>query len=157
MNCEIERKFLLTEFPDSIPLLHEYQVNQFYLSVAPEVRMREKADGENHSYWETIKSSGDLTRIEVEFPIEAQVYRQSLSIVGKPPIQKEHREYALSDGLLFEVSCVDGEFYYGEVEYRTVEEAGAWTVPEALIPFVMREITHDNAFKMKNYWKKTRG
>lgn len=52
--------------------------------------------------------------------------------------------------------CVDAgtehEFYYGEIEFES--EAAA----EAFVPgdFLGTEVTDDDAYKMKNYWSRTR-
>ena len=46
---EIERKFLIEEFPD-LPLLEEAEAFQVYLSVEPVVRILKKVSKEKTSY-----------------------------------------------------------------------------------------------------------
>lgn len=49
---EIERKFLINSFPDSLPLKEEFQVYQAYLSIDPEVRIRRNVvNGQDKAYY----------------------------------------------------------------------------------------------------------
>jgi len=156
LPTEIERKFLLSGFPDALPLTQECRVEQFYLSVEPEVRLRAEYRGDRCFCTETVKSSGLLCRNEIQTAVDRKFYDAALALVGKPPIRKDYRRYRLRGGLTLEVSLVDEAFYYGEVEFPDAAAAAAWTAPEALGPALLREVTEEAAFKMKNYWKRTR-
>lgn len=154
---EIERKFLLDSFPDNLPLKEEKQVYQAYLSIDPEVRIRRNViDGQDVAYYLAIKSGGGLVRQEVEFHISKEHFYALAKMITRPFIVKDFRIYELPDGLELECSYVDEgwdfEFMYAEVEFPSVEAAQNF-VP---LPSFTREVTHDSAYKMKNYWKRTR-
>ena len=86
------------------------------------------------------------------------MFRRLEALTGQPPITKELRLYALSEGLTLEVSCVDKglptEFYYAEVEFDSVEAAKAFTpLPEYGLG---EEMTETAGFSMSHYWQTTR-
>lgn len=156
---EIERKFLIERFPDTIQhLLSEFEIEQAYLSIDPEVRIRRKHKvGEYSLYFLTIKSNGDLIRDEVEIQINSVHYHTLMNMIQKPVITKLNRNYQLMDGLILECFLVDqgteNEFMYAEIEFPSEEEAEHFVMPSWFI----KDITYDKSFKMKNYWKRTRG
>ena len=53
-----------------------------------------------------------------------------------------------------EMSKVDNNWYYAEVEFKTEEDANNFEFPFPSL--VLKEVTYDTAFKMKNYWKSSR-
>lgn len=163
---EVERKFLMTGY------LNELDFNkiivgiykQFYTSISPEVRFRKDSQTfgvrENSPVWKTsylqeIKSNGDLSRREIPIEISSEQYEEVLKIVNKIPIEKKYNIYEIGYRN-FAVCYVDNEWYYGEIEFDTEEEANAWVIPEALKPYIIEEVTYDPNYKMKNYWKRTR-
>lgn len=150
---EIERKWLLKEIPD-LPVLNHGYIEQFYLSMNPEVRIRRyiALEGEAYSMYKlTIKSKGALSREEMECDISAEFYQKALRIVNKCPIFKNYWEFNL-DRKCLEVSEVDNNFIYAEIEFDSIEEAKAYS-----LPFVDAiDITYDSRYKMRKYWKRTR-
>lgn len=155
---EIERKFLLNSFPTDLPLIVEYQVHQAYLSIEPEVRIRRNVkNGEDTAYFLAIKSSGDMVRKEVEIPISKDHFYTLAEMVSQPFIVKEHRKFYLPNGLLLECSHVDKgletEFIYAEVEFPSVQAAKDFEP----LPCFTADVTDDPSYKMKNFWKRTRG
>ncbi|MCM1214036.1 MAG: hypothetical protein NC548_05900 [Lachnospiraceae bacterium] len=176
MSMEIERKFLLKELPkeleESGKLLAHMIVDQSYINNTPEVRIRRNkilfADphpgdrepiypisGDGYNYLMAVKSSGTLTRTEVEFSIDREVYFDLQAMVGIKPIIKNYYRYWFND-MVHEVSIVDDGldtgFIYFEIEFASEEEARAYICPfDGAI-----DVTEDSSYKMKNYWKKTR-
>jgi len=152
---EIERKFLINSFPDLEPI-EECVMYQGYVSVMPTVRIRSKKVGKKTNYKITFKSSGELCREEIEIQIKKSEFEQLAKLIGKPLIRKDKKCYALENGLVLECSLVDKgqktEFMYAEVEFPSVEAANAFIPPE----YLGKEVTHDNSWKMNNYWKRTR-
>lgn len=135
-----------------------FQVYQAYLSTNPEVRIRRNvADGEDFSYFIAIKSDGKLTRREVEIPISKDHFYALTDMIEQEFISKEFRIYELPNGLELECSLVDSglssEFMYAEVEFRSIEEAERF---KPCFDYV-GEITRCDDYKMKNYWRRTRG
>lgn len=155
---EIERKFLLDSFPTDLPLKEEFQVYQAYLSINPEVRIRRnEKDGKDTAYYLAIKSSGEMIRKEVEIPISKDHFYALAEMVSQPFITKDFRIYLLPNDLLLECSHVDKgrdtEFMYAEVEFPNGQAAEAFE----LLPNFMADVTSDSSYKMKNFWKRTRG
>ena len=167
-GMEIERKWLVSGWPESVGvhlnLVKEEKMRQGYVSVEPTVRIREEIsaqDPEETTYLLTFKSSGLLSRKEIEFPIEKRYFAELEELISHPLVPKVRRTYALPNGLLLEVNHVDGEaetaFWYAEVEFRTEEEARAWKVnSEGLARYLSNEVTEKAGFSMGAYWKKTR-
>ena len=151
---EIERQFLITEFP-ALPEIYRAQVWQGYLSTAPVVRIRRFSPPDGCDRYElTVKGKGTLVRAEVNIPIDAAQYEEMSGILKKEPIHKDYRVYELPDGLRLECSAVDPGtdhwFMYAEVEFDSVEAAKAFVPPA----FLGREMTEVRDFSMSNYWIK---
>ena len=64
-KSEIERKFLVKEFPDYLWKYESVNIEQYYISINPEIRIR-KID---EKHFLTFKTEGDLERKEMEIPI----------------------------------------------------------------------------------------
>lgn len=179
MSLEIERKFIMEGFPEDLKCLREVTIEQGYVSVMPEVRIHTATDQHTGvtNYRLTMKGEGNLTRTEIKTSIDGDFYREAVELLGVPMIQKDYRSYELpetmddksygrqvigsnsktsSHALILEVCLVDPgtehEFYYGEIEFETEEDAMHFT----RIPCLGKEVTNDPAYKMKNYWIKTR-
>ena len=155
---EIERKFLVDGFPTDLELLSEVEIEQGYVTFAPEVRIRKAVDRHSgeEEYYLTIKGEGDLARREMETEISSAFYEETVQFLGVPMVHKDYRSYRFGSWKL-EVALVDAgsdwAFYYAEIEFPTEAEANAFE-PSA---YFGREITYDENYKMKNFWKRTRG
>lgn len=155
---EIERKFLINAFPTNLPLKAASQVYQAYLSIDPEVRIwRNVKNGGDTEYYITIKSNGGMVRTEVEIPISKDHFYTLADMISQPFITKDHRKYSLPNGLLLECSHVDKgrdtEFMYAEIEFPSVRAAETFKP----LPCFTEDVTSDPSYKMKNFWKRTRG
>lgn len=155
---EIERKFLIDSFPTDLPLKRQHQVYQAYLSLDPEVRIRRNVkDGQDTAYFLTIKSGHGLVREEVELDLSKAHFYALARMIEQPFVSKEFRVYQLPDDLELECSLVDkgmsSEFMYAEIEFPNVDAAENF----AVLPIFKQEVTEDPAYRMKHYWKKTRG
>ena len=161
---EIERKWMVTGWPEGLPQTEEFAMRQGYISVRPTVRIREEArTGGRTDYVLCFKSAGGLAREEIERSIDKELFDElETKIIGKPLIPKTRRSYALPDGNVLEVNHVDvgrpTEFWYAEVEYPTVEAANAWQ-PAAwgLADYLSDEVTGQPGQSMGAYWLQTRG
>ena len=152
---EIERKFLLSGFPD-LPELERAEVFQGYLGISPEVRIRSKRVGEAETYRLCFKGEGSLVREEIELDLDKATFESLKKLLPKPMIRKEYRIYRLENGLRLECSRVDGgtenEFLYAEVEFPSVEEANAFVPPD----FLGEDVTETPGSSMSAYWERTR-
>lgn len=160
---EIERKWLVTGWPQGLPLWEEFRMRQGYISVRPTVRIREEAlTGGPTDYILCFKSAGTLAREEIERPIDRELFCQlEQKIIAKPLIDKLRRSYALGQAHLLEVNRVDEgqptEFWYAEVEFDTVEAAHAFRPEDwGLGEYLAQEVTDQPGQSMGAYWEKTR-
>ena len=149
---EIERKFLISGFPEGLPLLGEAVLEQGYLCTDPVVRIRSKEQDGRTTYRLCFKGEGRLVRQETELDLTAQQFSELQNLLRAPMVRKDFRVYALPGGERLECSLVDGAFYYAEVEFPTVEAARAFTPPA----FLGREVTGEAGFSMSGYWKTRR-
>ena len=149
---EIERKFLISGFPEGLPLLGEAVLEQGYLSTDPVVRIRSKEQDGRTTYRLCFKGEGRLVRQETEMDLTAEQFSELSNLLRAPMVRKDFRVYALPGVERLECSLVDGAFFYAEVEFPTVEAALAFTPPE----FLGREVTEEAGFSMSEYWKTRR-
>lgn len=160
---EIERKWIVTdegEFCEQMAnlnakLVGQYEIDQFYISTRPEVRLRKcvpVCGPEKSPYKMTIKGHGTLSRTEIEQTVLKSFYEQTKLFVGLPPISKSYAVYNL-DGYKLEVSNVEGQFTYIEVEFDSEKQAYDYQLP---FTDCVTEVTDDPKYKMRRYWEKTR-
>lgn len=155
-KMEIERKFLIDDFPTHLPLLEKAVTQQGYLCTKPVVRIRKKqVQGKDDTFVLCFKGKGTLARQEVELALDRATYEQLEELVPGEMIEKDYRVYGLPNGLRLECSLVDPgketSFFYAEVEFETVEQAHAFVPPA----FLGRDVTEED-YGMARYWEKTR-
>lgn len=153
---EIERKWLLENFPSNAPYEQAYISTAYlYVSDSMEMRVRKRTnifiDDVKTDYKMAIKNNGDMVREEFELSISESQYLELLESMPHKCISKDFRLYNFDDFKL-ETSHVDGEWFYAEIEFETEEEAVAFTSPD----WFGLEVTFDSNYKMKNYWRQTR-
>ncbi|MBR4026211.1 MAG: adenylate cyclase [Lachnospiraceae bacterium] len=157
MSLEIERKFLMEDFPN-LPCMREVYIEQGYLSIEPEVRIHKAIDKQSgkQDFRLTVRGNGTLTRTEIKTDVEEAFYKEAVELLGLPMIKKEYKSYTY-EGYVLEVCYVDAgmesAFFYGEIEFPSEEEANTFQKPY----FLGKEVTMEDDYKMKNYWKRTRG
>ena len=164
---EIERQWLfdIDKMPERVCFCHK-DMEQSYLNLEPEVRLRKETSKliselvlkSDPTYWITIKGNGDLSREEINKEITKEEY-EALKRIGNitedKVIRKIHWKTYIGKYKL-ELNIVDkgteNEFCYGEIEFGSEEEALAFEP----LDWFGKEVTYDNSYKMKNYWKRTR-
>lgn len=155
---EIERKFLITGFPTDLEELTRHTSHIFYLSVDPEIRASNYFSPTRDDCQLTVKSAGTFTRREVMIALDRERFDALKTMVPHDLIVKDYRRFALPDGNTLECSQVDPGsptgFYYAEVEFESEEAARGFHVEQ--ISTLIREVTDDPSWKMKNYWRRTR-
>ena len=148
---EIERKWILQKVPTEFRLVRNTQMEQFYVSTNPEVRLRHNP-ASNEPFRITVKGEGTLSREEIETKVSENFYNKLKDFVGKPSIKKDYSIFNCG-GYPLAVSVVDnGAFIYAEVEFESEEQARNYELPIADAV----EVTYDSNYKMKNYWLRTR-
>lgn len=153
-GVEIERKFLIREFPAHLPLLEESVVYQGYLSTDPVVRIRSKEQGGKESFVLCFKGKGTLVRREVEIELTQKQFSELRELLKAPMIRKDFRIYRLLDGNLLECSWVDkgtpSAFLYAEVEFPSEKAAREFIAPD----FLYKDVTETPGFSMSRYWER---
>lgn len=166
---EIERKWMVNGWPDDLVVLFTEMMRQGYISTHPTVRIREEntvsSNDINHPCKDLFvlcfKSSGRLSRKEIEIEVEEEKFRQLEDLIGLPLINKKRITYLLSDGRHLEVNHVDeglpSEFFYAEIEFANEKEAEQFD-PEDLHlgEYLKHEVTYEKGQSMAAYWKETR-
>ena len=100
---EIERKWMVTGWPEGLTQTSDYQMDQGYISVRPTVRIRREAlQGGRTALVLCFKGAGTLSREEIETEIDAELFAKLEHLIGKPLIRKERRGYRLPGGLTLE-------------------------------------------------------
>ena len=158
---EIERKWVVEDWPEGLPLIKTQDMRQGYISVRPTVRIREEAlRGGETEYIVCFKSDGLLAREEVEIPVSENDFRRLEGIIGKPLIRKVRRVYRLPDGNELEVNLVDADqpesYMYAEIEYASVDEAENYFPGPELQDYLSNEVTGVPGSSMGAYWERTR-
>lgn len=174
---EIERKWLVS--PQIINFLtavkniqHNHaSVTQGYLSVNPEIRYRtskEIKDNSKIEYYLSYKTDGKLIREEYEFQITPESGKVFEDIInndrnikaynGNKFITKDYYEVQYADNIKFQISVVDNrrDFVYLEIEFPDTNIANMYNFADDIQPFIIREVTSEKKYKMKNYWAQTR-
>ncbi len=156
-NIEIERKWLINNFPDEfLKCKEESLIKQGYISCAPAVRIREHIKENSTEYVLCFKGKGTLCRKEFEMNIKKEEFDELCSFLLGELVTKEFKTYELETGEILEVSLVDKgkstSFFYAEVEFESELKANDFCPPH----FLGEEKTNDETFSMSNYWKKTR-
>lgn len=175
-TIEIERKWLVKDWPTGLILKEHHLVHQGYLYVNDEIEVRMTARFDFKTYNPmfsmpnklkiTVKTGSGLIRGEYEIQVTQEQFQQMAQGIKGEPIIKEFRIYEqpISDfqtgcGVI-EVSHVDpgakSSFMYSEVEFVSPMAADAFEPSDALRAIIDQEVTGDSYWNMKNYWLRTR-
>lgn len=141
---EIERKFLLGSLPNIIKTSDQYQIEQAYISLIPEKRVRKI----NNSCFFTEKGEGGLIRTENEFEISPSDYQEYILKKVGHTIRKTRYKVNL-ENYIAEIDEYHDQLQgllVVEVEFETLEQSADFTPPI----WFGREITELKAFKNKN-------
>lgn len=148
---------MLESLPTNLPLRQRFSVYQAYLSIEPEVRIWRKVRFDvDIGHFLAIKCNGSLAQKEVEIEISNEQFYALVEMVKYPFISKEVHIYQLPDNLELECSLVDKrldtKFMYAEVRFPNIKDAALFEPPFEFLS----EITDDTAYRMKDYWERTR-
>ncbi len=139
---EIERKFLVDKIP-SLENLKSDEITQAYLSIKPEIRVRQKGD----KYYRTEKGEGTLVREEIEYEISKEEYLDSFAKCEGRVIEKT-RYYIPVNDLVIELDIYKGKhegLIVCEIEFPSEQDAENFNLPK----WLGKEITYDISFRNK--------
>ena len=137
---EIERKFLVNKLPENLGQYPCRRISQAYVCTDPVIRVRQK----DEDYILTIKGEGFLQREEFELPLKKEQYKKLLAKAEGRSIAKDR--YCIPFGqYTIELDIFAPPFdplILAEVEFKSVEEAEAFVVPD----WFGEEVTHENEY-----------
>lgn len=155
---EIERKFILEDGMGETILKmardsehEEEQLEQFYISLEPEVRLRKSIGSRKEEVTLTIKSGKGIERTEVEIPMEIDRYDALKSQAIGHVIKKTRTTLTgIKNPISIDKYNMEGNPMNGmmvaEVEFDTIDEANNYQVPSLF----GAEVTEDERYKNKN-------
>ena len=163
MALEIERKFLLPEYPKTlleegvIEVLKEQVIDQTYLALDgdQELRVRKIKDlaTGDVTYTHTFKRGFGLAREEIEYDISAGLYEQMIHIRRAVPLVKK-RLTARWNGIQIEIDSYHQiQMAVLEVEFGSEEEATSFVPPDWVGP----DISTDKQYSNKRIWRELQG
>ncbi|MGU3398258.1 CYTH domain-containing protein [Brucellaceae bacterium D45D] len=142
---EIERKFLVTAFPEG-----EFDgspVQQGYLTAATDsVELRLRQYGAD--YFLTLKSEGGLSRAEYEIPLDEAQFTILWPMTEGRRVEKTRYTGKLADGYMFQLDVFSGRLaplMLVEVEFKSEEMARAFVPPS----WFGTEVTEDKRYRNK--------
>ena len=147
MGKEIERKFLVKEFPADLEEYEFHELEQGYLNTAPVVRVRK----EDNSYYLTYKGKGFIEREEYNLPLTEEAYIHLVEKADGKIISK--RRYLIPFGnYTIELDIFHEPFkplIIAEVEFPSLEEANAFLPPEWFGEDVTGDYHYSNSYLSK--------
>ena len=145
---EIERKYLVSELPETLNNYPYRTIEQGYLNTDPVIRIRRddekyeltyKSKGmDNDEYYLTYKGKGLLAREEYNLPLTKEAYEHLLSKIDGRLIKKKRYMLPLGEftndplGLTIELDLFEGDLaplLLAEVEFPDEPSANAFTPP----------------------------
>ena len=144
---EIERKYRIKSLPDSIRISNKLDIEQYYVSINPEIRIRKSGS----DFYITIKGEGNLIRSEYEFSIDKEQFETNKSkiINTTTVLQKTRYRVSYTNNHIIEIDVYHG-FLEGliiaEVEFDSIDESNSFIPPN----WFEMEVTNDPRFKNKN-------
>lgn len=139
-DLEIERKYLLSALPSASEQARVVDVDQGWLPGTQLVeRIRRVREGQEESYFRTVKLGSGLVRTEIEEEATRAVFEQLWPLTEGRRVRK--RRYYVTDG---ELTWELDEFLDRDLVLAEVELPSADTVarpPEWLQPCILREVT----------------
>ena len=169
-KIEIERKWLMLSAP-KLPIKEEHVVRQVYLYADDNIEVRITIRYDRATYKTaqprinkrklTIKVGNGLVRDEAEILLTEEQAEMLLRNVTGQYIEKY---FTICEdpatGLIFEYSYVDPDdatgFRYAEVEFPCERAAEEYVLPKQVQDCIDREVTGQDYWQMKNYWRRTR-
>ena len=144
-NVEIERKYLLSGLP---PKAREGAKKRLWQGYLPGKRLIERIrrirmNGAD-AYVRTVKLGRGLARVEVEERCDEKLFLALWPLTQSRRVEKIRYDVPAGRHTWEIDEFTDRNLYLAEIELSNVEERIA--VPDWLAPFVIREVTHEDAY-----------
>ena len=107
-----------------------------------------------------VKGPGALCREELIFTVTDDEADRFNALIPHASIEKSAMLYRLPDDRVLVLCHVDpdspDQFWYAEIEFGDLDTAKNYILPNAIEKHVIKDVTNDLSYKMKNYWRRTR-
>jgi CYTH domain-containing protein len=142
---EIERKFLLSRLPDSLPEATVQRMEQGYLPGERVIeRLRMVQEGRKRTYVRTIKLGTGVVRTELEEQTTAEVFAVLWPLTEGRRLTKRRHQVPAGDFIWEVDEFTDRSLVLAEIELPSADTPVEF--PDWLAPFVEREVTGDPAY-----------
>ncbi len=144
---EIERKFLIDDFPNHLQPKKEIIIEQAYISTNPVIRIRRA----NDDYILTVKGKGLIKREEFELFITSEQYENLKQKIEYNLIEKTRYIYK-DNNITYEIDKFYGKLkglMIAEVEFENMEESDDFIPPN----WIKKELSMDRRFQNSNLCK----
>lgn len=159
MAMEIERKFLLPEYPErliedgQLTVLTRHSIDQTYLAIedGQELRVRKITDLDSGevTFTHTFKDGKGISRCEIEYYISEGIYNQMIDAVKAIPLVKT-RITGVWNGTTVEIDLYTQlELTVLEVEFDSLEEAESFAAPD----WFGEDVSVEKQYSNKTVWK----
>ncbi|AIQ67055.1 CYTH domain-containing protein [Paenibacillus graminis] len=159
MDMEIERKFLLPEYPERliqegrVQVITRHSIDQTYLAIedGQELRVRKITDLDSGeiTYTHTFKDGKGISRKEIEYSISEGLYNQMIEAVKAVPLVKT-RITGIWNGVTVEIDLYTQlELAVLEVEFDSLEAAESFVAPE----WFGKDVSVEKKYSNKTVWK----
>lgn len=159
MALEIERKFLLPEFPEQriqngeLKVITRHNIDQTYLALdgAQELRVRKITDLDSGevTFTHTFKDGKGISREEIEYSISEGLYNQMIEAVNAVALVKERITGVWND-ITVEIDVYSQlNLSVLEVEFNSLEEAESFVAPE----WFGKDVSTERQYSNKTVWK----
>lgn len=140
------------------PFKEDHIIYQWYIVATDDaqVRVSRRCEEKGDHYTLNIKTGNGLVRKEVRIDI---TYKDFLALIDQcgdvKPIKKHLYAYFLPGDKILEISQVDDDWWYAEVEFKSEKDANEFEISD-FITGGFTDRTGDSEYAMKNYWRRTR-
>ena len=144
MAKETERKFLVLN-PPNLEGIKYVDIRQGYVAIDPEAGNEVRVRQSDHQYILTIKSKGDLERLEVENELSKEDFEELWKVTNGRSLMKR-RYYLPFQNWMIEIDQYKGileGLRVAEIEFDDISESNLFNTPA----WMDREVTFDKRFK----------
>ena len=147
VTTEIERKFLLSGLPTSMPGAETGTIHQGWLPGAhPRERLRCRTSRGDERIWRrTMKTGRGLERVEVEDDLAPEIFDVLWPLTAGCRVHKRRHVVPVGERVweIDEFLDRDG-LYFAEIELDSTDEEVR--VPDWLAPVIVRDVTEEDGF-----------
>ncbi|WP_458119033.1 CYTH domain-containing protein [Paenibacillus sp. Z6-24] len=154
MAQEIERKYLLTSYPDDLDITRTQEIDQTYLASTENesLRVRRLLSNNEETFTMTHKAGRGISRDETEFYIGRDMYEQLTERLQVTPLKKTRHKVRL-DGHTYDMDIYHNTAQEGlmtiEIEFDSEDEFHAYEAPD----WFGEDVTEQEQYLNSRLWQ----